>query len=91
MPHCASWVSRPCQILEARVVEYLDKQPPERHVETHEIPRIRGDDFHVLPTNVLSCSAHGWFDGFPRCIHQQFAEPFEDLLNLLWIGLVKVL
>lgn len=40
---------------------------------------------------VLCCRAHGRLDRLPRCVHEQFAEPFEDLLDLLRVGFVEIL
>ncbi len=69
---------------------YLGEELSQADVEPHQVPRVGGDDVHVLAANVLGRGTHRRFDRFPRCVHEEFDEPFEDQLDLLRIGLLKV-
>lgn len=69
---------------------YLGKELSQADVETHQVPRVGGDNVHVLAADVFRCSAHCRLDRLTSRVHEKFGEPFEDELDLLWIRLLEV-
>jgi hypothetical protein len=70
---------------------YLAQQLPQDHKESHEIPRVtREDTLCIATAHVLCSSAHSRRDDFAGRVHQQFGEPFEDLLDDLGVRFLQV-
>ena len=44
----------------------------------------------MLLADLFRCSAHCRFHRLARGVHEEFGEPFEDLLDLLGLGFQKV-
>jgi hypothetical protein len=72
------------------VVTYLHQQSPNAYEESHEIPRIIGDDIGVVAAGIFGSCMHSRLDRFARGIHEKLGKPFEDHLDLLgvWFGQV---
>lgn len=68
----------------------LDEEFPQRGVEAHEVPRVAGDDVHVLLADFFRGRAHCGLHRLARRVHEEFGEPLEDLLDLLGLWLHEV-
>lgn len=70
---------------------YLTQQLPQNHEEGHKVPRIaRIKPLRVGSTHVFCGGTHRWRNDFARCVHQQLGQPFEHLLDDLWVGFLEV-
>jgi hypothetical protein len=69
---------------------YLQHELAERDKVSHQIPGVWRYYVGEIAANIFRCGAHGGFNSIPRRIHKQLREPFEYHLNLLRIGLEKV-
>lgn len=70
----------------------LEKQFAHGDEEAHQFSRIwREDLVRIIAAHVFCCRLHRGRDDFARRVCEQLAEPFEDLLDLLWIGFSEIL
>jgi len=70
---------------------YLAEELSQYDEECHEVTRVTGENpVCILPTNVLSGSAHGRRNHFACRVHQQLGQPFKDFLDDLRVGLLQV-
>lgn len=71
---------------------YLLQQASQHDEEPHELSGVRCEDLiRSLAAHVFGRSAHSWGHDLTRSVCQQFGEPLEHLLDLLWVRLLQVL
>jgi hypothetical protein len=72
-------------------ITHLAQKLSQDDEEAHQISRVACKDaLGIVPAHVLGSSAHGRRNDFAGCVHQQFCEPFEDLLDDLWVWLLQI-
>lgn len=70
---------------------YLDQQLPQCDIKTHQVSRVRVKNLGIFLTDIFRSSRHSRFDRLARSIHKQFSEPLEHHLNLMRVGLYKII
>jgi len=70
---------------------YLFQQLLEDDEEGHEIARVVGEQaLSTFAAHVFCSGAHRGRNNFACGVHEQFCEPFEDLLDDLRVGLLEI-
>lgn len=69
---------------------HLHHQSPQTDEKAHQVARVVRHNVREISTDVFSCGAHCGVNRLSSNIHEEFCEPFEHHLDLLWIGLDQV-
>ena len=85
-------IRRAVEVGEGEVLDAaFDQESTERDEESHEVARVGCEDAVCIVAIGLFCRrAHGGRHDLACCVCEQLRKPFEDFLDLLWVGFAQV-